>query len=52
MLNLTVNITGEFTEDLVIALEQVRRMVDKGCTSGHGRSTDSSFKFDVTEDEE
>jgi hypothetical protein len=52
MLSLTVTITGESTEDLVIALGQVQGSVEEGYTSGHGESTDSSFKFDLTEDKQ
>lgn len=52
MLNLTVTITGESTEDLVIALEEVWGSVEGSCTSGHDEATDSSFKFDIIEDDQ
>ena len=51
MLKLTVTITGESTEDLLIALEKVMRNVDESYTSGFGESEDSSFKFNIDKDD-
>ena len=50
MSNLTVNAKGESTEDLLLALEEVIRLVEEGFTSGHNSNTCSSFNFDINED--
>lgn len=52
MSNLTVNAKGESTEDLLLALREVIRLVEEGYTSGHNSNTYSSFYFDINEDAE
>lgn len=49
-LNLAINAKGESTEDLLLALEEVIRLVEEGFTSGHNSNTCSSFNFDINED--
>ena len=50
--NLVINAKGESTEDLLLALEEVIRLVEEGCVSGHNSNTYtcSSFNFDIDED--
>lgn len=50
MPKLTVTITGESTEDFLIALEEVWGSVEGGCTSGHGESTGLSYNFSIIKD--
>jgi hypothetical protein len=50
MLNLVINAKGESTEDLLIALEEVIRLVEEDYTSGFNSNTCSSFNFDINED--
>ena len=49
-LNLVINAKGESTEDLLLALEEVIRLVGEGYASGQGSNTCSSFNFDINED--
>jgi hypothetical protein len=52
MLNLTINAKGESTEDLLLALEEVTKLVEEGYTWVHWSQFNicSSFNFDINED--
>ncbi|MEK8217175.1 hypothetical protein [Paenibacillus sp. FSL L8-0463] len=47
MKNLTVNITGMTTEDLLIALEEVQKKVEQEYSSGGDRNTSGKYLFEV-----
>jgi len=49
-LKLSVAITGESIEDLLIALEEVWGSVEGNYVSGHGATEGSSFKFEIIEE--
>jgi predicted RNase H-like HicB family nuclease len=50
MLNLAINSKGESTEDLLLTLEEVIRLVEEGYASGQNSNTCSSFSFHINED--
>lgn len=46
----TIELTGETTDDLLIALDEVKRNIESGCTSGFNRNDTGRFTFDITEE--
>lgn len=49
MLDLTVKIKGKSTEDLLTALEEVRKLIEEGYTSGFNGNESGKFIFDTVE---
>lgn len=52
MLKLEIEITGNTTSDLEIALDEVRKQVSEGFTKGFNRNDTGRYHFDVTGEEE
>ena len=48
ILILTVEITGQDTDDLTLALGEVRRLVDGGFTSGFDRNESGAYRFSIS----
>ncbi len=51
-LKLSVSITGESIEDLLIALEEVWGSIEGNYVSGYGGTEGSTFKFEIIKDSE
>ena len=47
VLTMTIEIKGQETEDLKLALEAVMRLVDDGYTSGFDRNETGSYRFSM-----
>ena len=47
VLTMTIEIKGQGTEDLKLALEAVMRLVDDGYTSGFDRNETGSYRFSM-----
>ena len=47
ILTLTIDINGQETEDLKLALEAVMRLVSSGFTSGFDRNETGSYRFSI-----
>jgi hypothetical protein len=43
-----IELSGKTTSDLVYALEEVKRLIENGCTSGTNRNDTGRFYFDIT----
>ena len=50
-MNLTININGDTTEDLSLALEEVTRFISEGFTKGFNKNDESGFHFDIEGEE-
>jgi len=47
VLKMTIEITGQETDDLQLALEEVMRLLDGGFTSGFDRNETGSYRFSI-----
>lgn len=47
VLKMSVEITGQETDDLKLALEEVMRLLDGGFTSGFDRNETGSYRFSI-----
>lgn len=45
---LNITIEGDSTSDLEMALDEVRRLLAQGCTSGNNSNDTGRFSFDVS----
>ncbi len=52
MLSLDVQCDGKTTEDILEALDEVRRLVEEGYTSGGDRNDSGRYNFSVDGEEE
>lgn len=52
MLKATIVLTGNTVDELVFALEAVKRQVEEGFTSGKQNTMDNSFSFSIEGNEE
>lgn len=47
VLKMTIEITGQETDDLKLALEEVMRLLDGGFTSGFDHNETGSYRFSI-----
>lgn len=52
MLTLQTKIEGKTTNDLLLALDEMREKVSQGFTSGFDRNESSNYNFEITGTEE
>ena len=48
VLIMTIEVTGQYTDDLTLALGEVRRLVDGGFTSGFDRNESGAYRFSIS----
>jgi len=49
MLTATIELHGETETDIELALDEVRRLVGEGFTSGHNSNDTGKFTFNISE---
>lgn len=49
--NCTIKVEGETTEELLIALDEVKRLLDEGYYSGFDSNETGSYEFEMTNQE-
>ena len=48
-INLTINIQGEDTDDLLLAIDEIKAKIDNGFNSGFDSNTTGSYQFNYTD---
>ena len=52
MLNLTINIEGRTESDILLALEEAKRVIDKGTRFGQDKNESGNYNFSIEGEEE